>query len=80
MSSNLIVRFDCIAEVLIHTSSRDSYEIMEIIVGKRCDAVDFFLFFVGHVLCDGSNLVDGRIIKRDGIEPKGRILCYACCR
>ena len=34
MSSNLIIRFDCIAEILVHASTWNGYKIMKIIVGE----------------------------------------------
>ena len=80
MSSDLVVWFDSIAEVLVHAASWDSYEVMEIIMGKRCHAIDVFLFFVSHVFRNGSDFIDSRIIERERIGPKGLILCYARCR
>ena len=61
MSLDLIGWFGRVAEVLVWRCAGN--EIAEVILGKGRNAIDLFLFFIGHVIGHLADFIDGGIIK-----------------
>ena len=77
MSLNLVGRFGRVAEILVWRGAGN--QITEIILGKGRNAIDVFLFFIGHIIGHLADFVNGGIIKGQWIGAKGLELRLGNC-